>query len=209
MKQARRIAITIFIPLNFPLKRGKTFFVNVSTPEGLNASTQCTIINSDAIAIDSLHIDSTIRNGQYENEKEYTVSVYWTDRPEETNFYRVFVQAKVLTPQGDTLYYQAYNGFNEYVLLEDKNKNGQKMSGRLNYSNFSYSGPFPGNNYKVVGFDAYLLNIDEDYYKYYKSIEKYSDGSNPFTEPSLIYTNVENGFGIFCSYSKLAKSIKL
>lgn len=49
-----------------------------------------------------------------------------------------------------------------------------------------------------------LRHVSEDYYRFYKSKEKsYYNEGNPFAEPSNIYTNMQNGYGIFSfiSYS--------
>ena len=43
-----------------------------------------------------------------------------------------------------------------------------------------------------------LLSLTESTYKYLKSIETYRNvDGNPFAEPVQVYSNVENGFGIF------------
>jgi hypothetical protein len=47
----------------------------------------------------------------------------------------------------------------------------------------------------------YLLNTDKPYYDFHKSLENYSLGDYPFTEPSFLYSNVKGGLGIFASYT--------
>jgi hypothetical protein len=62
---------------------------------------------------------------------------------------------------------------------------------------------------KADGFTAikkmvYLKSLEEDYYQYEKSKHLYyenGDGDDPFTEPVLIYSNVENGLGVFGGFS--------
>jgi hypothetical protein len=46
-----------------------------------------------------------------------------------------------------------------------------------------------------LAFKIYLTKIDADSYKYFKSLQNYT-GDDPFSEPSLIYTNVPNGLGL-------------
>lgn len=54
-----------------------------------------------------------------------------------------------------------------------------------------------------------LHHVKEDYFKYIKSREKsIANNGNPFAEPSNIYTNVENGYGIFGFISSSIIEIK-
>jgi len=46
-----------------------------------------------------------------------------------------------------------------------------------------------------------LFTTDYHYYQYHTTIENYESG-NPFAEPSRIYSNVENGYGVFAGYQK-------
>ena len=47
-----------------------------------------------------------------------------------------------------------------------------------------------------------ILDISETYYEYVKSAELHEfTQENPFAEPVSVYSNVENGYGIFAGYS--------
>jgi hypothetical protein len=56
-----------------------------------------------------------------------------------------------------------------------------------------------------------LRNMSEAYFKYRVSYEKYFQNiiNNPFAEPVQVYSNIENGFGIFGGYSSDRKTIIL
>lgn len=49
-----------------------------------------------------------------------------------------------------------------------------------------------------------LRSVSEEYYKYYTSVYRQSsqDNSTPFSNPTVIYSNIKNGYGIFAGYSK-------
>jgi hypothetical protein len=47
----------------------------------------------------------------------------------------------------------------------------------------------------------YLLSTDKPYYDFHKSLENFSLGDSPFSEPSFLYNNVNGGLGIFASYT--------
>ncbi|KAA3640405.1 MAG: DUF4249 family protein, partial [Bacteroidetes bacterium] len=68
---------------------------------------------------------------------------------------------------------------------------------------------FDGNEYTIKGWDygwwetvesfkLELVNLSKDGYLYLRSLEDYynSEG-NPFAQPATVYSNIENGYGIF------------
>ena len=58
--------------------------------------------------------------------------------------------------------------------------------------------------YSTEYYDVYLYNCSQSYYNFYKSLKNYS-GVNEFSapaEPTLMYTNVNGGFGCFGSYTR-------
>jgi hypothetical protein len=53
-----------------------------------------------------------------------------------------------------------------------------------------------------------LMSLSEDYFKYKLSLEKYQEtAGDPFAQPVQVYSNVENGFGIFGGYSVYRDSL--
>jgi hypothetical protein len=53
-----------------------------------------------------------------------------------------------------------------------------------------------------------IMNMDENYYKFYRSANNSGDQDNPFVEPALIYTNVEGGLGCFCAFNAAVNIFK-
>lgn len=50
----------------------------------------------------------------------------------------------------------------------------------------------------TLGLRVYLHNISRSYYYYRTSLEQYQNASgNPFAQPVQVFSNIENGFGIF------------
>jgi hypothetical protein len=50
--------------------------------------------------------------------------------------------------------------------------------------------------------------INEDYFEFLLSLEKYNETyENPFAEPVMVFSNIENGLGLFSSYSTYTDSI--
>jgi len=111
---------------------------------------------------------------------------------------------------GDSYYciaalgYVSINGLDSNVIFE-----------KNNYGNAYYKFA-PGetkiitltNYIPVDSIKLYVLNTDAPYYFYHKSVNNFS-GDNPFAEPVIIYSNIKNGLGVFSSYNKTQKVIKL
>ena len=59
---------------------------------------------------------------------------------------------------------------------------------------------------KAVYFE--ILNMDENYYKFCKTIKDNGNSDNPFVEPALVYTNIIGGLGCFGAYNAGSLLIK-
>ena len=53
-----------------------------------------------------------------------------------------------------------------------------------------------------------ILNMDENYYKFCKTIKANGNSDNPFVEPALIYTNIIGGLGCFGAFNAGSLRIK-
>jgi len=170
----------------FPVLSGKTYYLNISTPKGENVSARCAVPPSNLSSMTIDFIDTT--------SSEQKINVKWTDIPNQINYYRVFAQTVMQDSfMNDTTYFEMYS---DNSLQNDNEKDGQEMSSKLNaYSSY-------GGTNNIIGYDFYLLNIDEEYYKYYRSLENFSYG-DPFSEPSPLYTNINGGLGVFAAYQKI------
>ena len=100
------------------------------------------------------------------------------------------VSSEYLQPEGP-LYHRTTNGgllFRGEDILGLSNKEIRLAKGQ---------GPIdlvhPNNYYQL-----HLYNITKDQYAFILSVEQYDNiGENPFVEPVVVYSNIENGFGIF------------
>lgn len=65
-----------------------------------------------------------------------------------------------------------------------------------------------GSNLPQSAIYVNLLSISEGFYNYVISSNKYDEASyNPLAEPVNVYSNIENGFGLFTGYSLVQDSI--
>ncbi len=63
--------------------------------------------------------------------------------------------------------------------------------------------------YQTTKLIVVIKSINEDLFKYNKSLQLYQEtNGNPFGEPVQVFTNIENGIGIFSGYSETTKVIE-
>lgn len=93
-----------------------------------------------------------------------------------------------------------------YVFLPDRNFNGEKYQIRVGVNDrYLY---WDGNQ-KVIA-NLAVKSVSKEMYEYIKSLTKHSLLSgNPFSEPQLVFTNIENGLGIFAGYSQELFTLEL
>ncbi|WP_161597156.1 DUF4249 domain-containing protein [Dyadobacter flavalbus] len=61
-------------------------------------------------------------------------------------------------------------------------------------------------NPKISEVRLEVLHIDENYYKFYRSLANTDFQDNPFVEPTLIYSNIEGGLGCFGAFNSSGKT---
>lgn len=71
-------------------------------------------------------------------------------------------------------------------------------------SNFSASGI---TYEQMSSTEIRLITVNQDMYKYFRSLELYKNSKNNFVKPIEIYSNVDNGLGIFGAISETSLSI--
>ena len=154
------------------------------------------------------------------NEKYLDLTVTFEDPGNISNYYLVetyMVGEGLEIENDDTIYFEidtnkAFMLLNDEVfqnggspwqdqgLFNDILFNGQTKSLEISLPNEDYYLNEAGYiwSYRVIGLRFYLHNISQDYYYYRRSLELYNQANgNPFAQPVQVYSNIENGFGIF------------
>ena len=118
--------------------------------------------------------------------------------------------APIWPVEGDQHFFEP--GSNGNLVWGDKYTDGNEVTVRfVFYSTYKYNEGKSRETQKFH-FVFYLQSIDKDYFTYLKSVGIYweSGGSdNPFSEPVVIHSNVDNGYGIFGGYSEDTASTDL
>lgn len=192
------------------IEGGKTYTLFVSAV-GKTVKATCTVpVLFDTTSI-TLKWDTTFNIKRNEGVIERTVrlDIGWKDKQNGEDFYRVGADAMVYTVVDTTniTFQRLFN--NEYTdLVSDKNKDGETLRrSRLETTVNEYFGGITGTfSLRIKGLKMYLLSCDKNYYLYHKSAEV-NTGGDPFTEPVLVYSNVQGGLGCFGASNQYIKEI--
>ncbi|MBP7506862.1 MAG: DUF4249 domain-containing protein [Prolixibacteraceae bacterium] len=209
------------------IESGKKYNIQIEAEgfETVNAETEI----PEIIKIDKIDTFSTTRSDQYSTSVDRNAKIYFTDPSDQMNFYRVKTEIASLsfTPmtKDSFMIYPNYSSgyinstdpvfgtddtedifggssYNRFSIFDDKLFDGKQygLSVILN-SEYKYS---DGNisNYSFNIYRIELSSISEAMYLYLNSVGKQSNsGFALFTEPVLIYSNVDKGAGIFAGSS--------
>jgi hypothetical protein len=169
---------------DLPILEGKTYYLNAATPDGKKASANTTVplgkLEIKTFDVFAQRNDSNIT--------ELNLQTIVADIPDITNYIEIIYQT--YTNFGGP------GGFNDRIhYFDDDEKMSKTEYAESHKDNFLYYQGSHATTYLSV------LNCSKEFYLYNKSVEKASyTNDNPFSDPVLIYTNINNGFGCFGSF---------
>ncbi len=185
-----------------PIVAGKTYALDVTTPNGWKATATATVPVTTNIAITTYQISAEDYNpgGNFAMLRNF-LSFKWQDAPGRDNYYRTLAYREATNPSNPTLppYQQTFNALDDVnSFVSDSRRDGEELtsSEQIYYSQKPDEFPHP---YRL---NLILLVTDRDYYLYNRSVfqQRENDG-NPFAEPTLLYRNITGGLGIFSAYT--------
>lgn len=176
---------------------GQQFDLNVSAPGYESVSASTTIPNASNFDFNASFISKT--ELPETQSAIYKFDVSWNHFTA-SDYYRVvpvFYYTDTAMGFDDTL---IANFGNDFFYTEK-----QAASGKIT-DNLVIETYYEGNVYPESGFFITLIVCEYDYFKFHESLSNYTYG-DPFAEPTLIYTKMKNGYGIFGGYLRRVKRI--
>jgi len=174
-------------------------------------------------------IDTTF----YQFTGDGSASVYFDDPADETNYYMVtftYIRPNYIWDDEGNIYITGYYEYPihndvemasdnlEYFILNSTTSgyifsdalfNGTEFNFKASISTWEIYDMFYDEFHEPIIY-AHLYSLDKEVYKFVASYNKYKASlGNPFAEPVNIYTNIENGLGIFGSFNKNSFTIPL
>lgn len=175
----------------FPILEGKEYTVSASAAGYDKVSGKCNSIPN------FISYASAIATGTF-NSNNNSIAVTWQDVPNQKNYYFIDVYARLVNDSitlNDSIH--RYISYSTSTTYKDDGKDGQKIETIIKLDK-----TYLEKNYKFKGYLIRVLNMDYNYYMYSESLDNYNHNpSNPFSEPSFVYTNIDNGLGVVGGYS--------
>lgn len=182
----------------FPIISGQTYQLKVVLPDGKTATSKCTVPRKINSSLNIETIDS-LKNGSY---YELGIDIGWDDLINQKNYYRIhaFVDQTLVSEDATILNnFERVKFTNEFDVYDDILFENSKIILRNGFYYNYYFGDFEGEivSKKII---CYLLNTDENYYNYHNTINSNLE-IDFYSEPSLIFSNIEGGIGCFGAYN--------
>jgi hypothetical protein len=213
----------------FPIRRGQRYAVSVT--DGKRTATANCTVPLEAIPITEYTLDTTITPTIGRGDTTLLLTYTWMDLPGKENYYRIRAYERVeysivdFNPNTNNLIerrttrlfnfnWSSTGGRRDY--FSDKKLDGTKFSTPLGRKDWQRTQTFgfpdgkpiePKKQPKSLGVYLVLLNTDFNYYQFHLSVRQ-ARRDNPFAEPSLVYSNIKGGLGIFAGLNQSIKLIK-
>lgn len=179
----------------FPVEASRRYTITVVS--GSKKATASCTVPSDTVNFTDITYKKTGEPGMTDGPL-FRYQYKWNDVASEVNYYRAASQYFYELAPGMNYAQEICN-----TLHTDEGRDGNTLNGTCEDYNSYYEGDTTRNN---IGF--YLLNTDVHYYEYHRRRLEYF-GDDPFSEPFPQYTNVDGGLGVFCSYRRTMRTIKI
>lgn len=148
-------------------------------------------------------------------------SFSFNDKPGE-DFYRINIwmwgQRQYVNQSGDTILESWSNGFRPqlltnlqdtvrdngwFILFSDKNFDGQHKEVRLQFNSMYLSA------FKNLRLAVELRHVSPAHYRYYKTLQAFRDSGYNTSQPPVVYSNINNGYGIFCAEGNASMQVQV
>ena len=202
---------------------GQTYSLFVKEPGGKEATAVCTV---PVISKSSLHyvgLDSQTVKIRGQEEKNYTIHCELSDDVLSTDFYSFYPLGfysgwEYITDisTGQIIDSHWVEGRQDiYLEIDQKYRSDLEFNGQKKKIDFQMQAPLnwgmPGTqSFHVDTLELQTIQGNEAYFRYHRSLESFSQNQgDPFAEPTLIYSNITGGIGIFAAYIQKRVLVKL
>ncbi|VAW16127.1 hypothetical protein MNBD_BACTEROID03-1288 [hydrothermal vent metagenome] len=207
-------------------KAGKSYKVEIETPDFSTLYSKDRLPNYPRLSF--LNYKDSVYIGE-EGDLFSQASITIDDEPDYDNFYELIMFMKAETE--DDIYnsnigYLLYDSVNNDIvfqnegllnyypynlLFSDELFDGKKQTLRINFT-MSNTGFIGAHKNDVVNLIMHLRHVSKNYYEYNKTLtlhyeNQFGDIWDGVGEPVPMFTNIENGYGIFAGYSEVTDTI--
>jgi len=179
----------------FPIELGETYTITVTHPDYPTITSSTTIPSSTPQIDEFTILDTDTVNSNFDSYVSYDLKARWRLTSGIADYYILSFENEYLYDDGSGVISVTREYLGSIFLQNSDRESSFNRNYQMQGSN-SFS--MPGLTSEMI---LTVVNASEEYYRFHKSIQNISYG-DPFSEPTLIYDNVENGLGIFAGYTK-------
>lgn len=183
------------VPIDsFSIIPGNTYTVSLHIGSDEVCSGSCTIplLRNESLTfdgVDSVQVEEYGGTFRY----DYFATYSFTDAANEANFYRIGAEMTYVDPYSSEIYtYRKYTSAEDF--FKDVLFNGETYSSRISLDYMESAS-------NLSGLKLMLYTSDSQYYFYHRAILS-QNGDDPFSEPVIVPSNIENGLGCVAGYRK-------
>jgi hypothetical protein len=206
-------------PRSLPIIAGRTYTLSVVAPNYPAVRAQCTV--PAQVVPTEIRIDSIVQS-QFEQQRQITPvgRLVWQDPGGQPNFYRVTGYSTRIvaipnypgpngTTRDTTLTQVSSLRFDKPVALAtDQGRDGSRFISPTATPAYFYTNQIE--RLLSLRFTMSLLTVDENYYRYHDAVDlQDNSGDNPFSEPVLIPSNIQNGLGCFGAFNQASLTVRV
>lgn len=179
----------------FPIELGETYTIIASHPDyaTISATTTVPASNPQIDEFTVLDVDTVFTN--FDSYIDYSLKARWRLTSGIGQYYILQFDNRIQYDDGSGIIYTQLDYLGSTFIQNSDNEASFNRTYQLQGSYFMAE---PGLDSELV---LTVVNASEEYYRFHKSIQNINYG-DPFSEPTLIYDNVENGLGIFAAFTK-------
>lgn len=175
-----------------PIVAGQTYTLEVTTPDGKRVDAQCTVPSATNLQFEAFGNIVAPQPGGDTWGRSINVDFRWQGQPDKNRFYRLNY-AQILEEgafRGE--YWQnAYLGATQFYADTERENKRFRVFERVGLV-------FVGGDGYRLRIKGVLQELDENSYRYFTSVSKQLQvGADGFSEPVVIFTNINNGLGCF------------
>ncbi len=173
-----------------PVLGGKTYYLEVSTPDGKKASASTTVPEGKF----SVESASFLMIRQDSTSFEHDIRIVVPDI-EGQNYFGLFFTNTVITKWRNLPGQPPPVNSNTWSHFDTDEK-----TAKTKFYHTTINSYFSSDTIRAAWLDVSVMNCSRDFYLYSKGISSGAGVNNPFSDPVMVYTNVTDGFGCFGSY---------
>ena len=184
--------------LTFPILYNATYYLSVIDAQGRHVTSSTTTPSATNPSYDISRTSTADPNGNI----NYQIKCKIHDIPGEENYYRAHTSVIYYdVSQGDTVI--SMQRFSVYV--NDRSGDGKDLDANMELFSSS-SGMTDTTAY--MAHRIMVIKANRDYYNFHNSVTTANFSNNPFAEPTMVYSNIQGGFGCFGAYTLTYKDLE-